>query len=275
MDRSPSLAELQRWTRWALTHPLGIDRALSRSPAAGLPDRFTEPAASAQGSLVGDDVSGRSARDRLAIHSGGYFSRLHETLGIEYPRLAAALGPETFRALVAAHLLRNPSSSASLADLGANLPATVADSGLGAPWCVDLARLERALGEVWLSDAAPVSALTPPPGGDWEQLRLDLSPALRLLRLDFDVADWEPGAPRPSPLMHSLVVWRAGGSTGVERLEPGPALLLQALADGRALGDACALAAASGVDAETVSGAFSEWAGRSWFSSATDLESLR
>jgi hypothetical protein len=268
MDRSPSLAELQRWTRWALTHPLGIDRALSQSPTPGLPDRFTEPRASAVDSLAGDDVSGRSARDRLAVHSGGYFSRLHGTLAIEYPRLAAALGEEAFRALVAAHLLRSPSSSPSLADLGADLPASLANSGLGAPWCVDLARLERALGEAWLSDTGPTSALTPPQGGDWEHLRLALSPALRLLRLDWDVVDWEPGAPPASPLAHSLVVWRAGGSTGVERLEPGPASLLHALAEGRALGDACEIAAASGVDAETVSGSFSEWASRGWFEPA-------
>jgi hypothetical protein len=140
---------------------------------------------------------------------------------------------------------------------------------------VDLARLERALGEVWLSDSGPTSALAPPPGSDWERLRLGLSPTLRLLRLEFDVADWEPGAPPAVPRVHSLVVWRAGGSTGLERLEPGPAILLHALADGRALGDACGIAAASGVDAETVSGAFSEWAGRGWFSSATDLEPPR
>jgi putative DNA-binding protein len=275
MDRSPSLAELQRWTRWTLTHPLGIDRALACGPAPGLADRFTEPPASAIASLAGDDVSGRSARDRLAIHSGGYFSRLHGTLAMEYPRLSAALGPETFRALVAAHLLRNPSSSPSLADLGADLSSTLADSGLGAPWCVDLARLERAFGEVWLSDTAPAAALPPPPGGDWERLRLGLSPALRLLRLDFDVADWEPGAPPAAPLVHSLVVWRAGGSTGLERLEPGPEILLHALADGRALGDACGIADASGVDAETVSRAFSEWASRGWVSGATELEPLR
>ncbi|HEY1906623.1 MAG TPA: DNA-binding domain-containing protein [Myxococcaceae bacterium] len=275
MDRSPSLAELQRWTRWALTHPLGIDRVLSRAPAPRLPERFSEPPASAVGALAGDDVGGRTARDRLAVHSGGYFSRLHGTLAVEYPRLAAALGAEPFRALVAAHLLRNPSSSPSLADLGADLPTALADTGLGAPWCVDLARLERALGEVWLSDARPTSALTPPPDCDWEHLRLALSPTLRLLRLDWDVGDWEPGAPPAVPLAHTLVVWRAGGSTGMERLGPGPASLLHALAEGRSLGQACEIASDSRVDAETVSGALSEWACRGWFSGAAGLEPVR
>jgi hypothetical protein len=273
MDRSPSLAELQRWTRWALTHPLGIDSALSRGPAPGLPVRFAEPPALAVDALAGDTVSGRTRRDRLAVHSGGYFSRLHGTLAIEYPRLAAALGPETFRALVAAHLLRHPSTSASLADLGADLPASLASSRLGAPWCVDLAHLERALAEVWLSDAGPTSAPTPSPGSNWEQVRLVLSPALRLLRLAWDVADWEPGDPPATPRVHTLVVWRAAGSTGVERLEPGPASLLHALAEGRPLGDACGAAAAVGVDVETVSSAFSEWTGRGWFTGAVELGS--
>jgi hypothetical protein len=124
---------------------------------------------------------------------------------------------------------------------------------------------------VWLSDAGTTSALILPTDGDWEQLRLALSPALRLLRLAWDVADWEPGTPPPAPRVHSLVVWRAGGSMGVERLDPGPASLLHALAEGRTLGEACGIADASGVDAETVSSAFSEWAGRGWLSGLAPL----
>ena len=272
MDRSPSLAELQRWTRWALTHPHGVDRALSGRPAPGLPDRFSEQPGSALGLLVGDEVPGRTARDRLAVYSGGYFGRLHGALAIEYPRLEAVLGAEAFRALVAAHLLRRPSRSASLADLGADLPATLRDSGLGEPWCVDLAEVERALAEVWLSDAGPFPIPSPPPGRDWEDVRLALSPALRLLRLAWDVADWEPGDPSAVPHEHSVAVWRAEGSTGVERLEAGPASVLQALAEGRTLGEACAVAAASGVDAGTIGPAFTEWAGRGWFSRAVVVD---
>lgn len=265
MHPSPSLAELQRWMRWVLTHPLGVDRALSGEPDPELPRRFIEPRASALGTIAGEGRGGRTRGDRLSVYASGYFSRLHGTLEIEYPRLAAALGPESFRALSAAHLLRQPSTSASLADLGAGLAATLEDSLLGEAWCVDLSLVERALAEVWLSDAGPFATLTPPPGRDWAEVRLEPSPALRLLQLAWDVDHWEPGDPAPAPLEHALVIWRADGSTGVERLAPGPASLLRALVRGLTLGEACGGAEAAGLDAETMTALFAEWAGNGWF----------
>jgi hypothetical protein len=252
--------------RRALTHPLGVDRALSDERAPDLPARFTElPARPLEDALAGDALAGRTARDRLSIHAGGYFSRLHGALEIEYPRLAAALGAGNFRALVAAHLLRHPSTSPSLADLGAGLAATLEDARLGEPWCVDLALLERALAEVWLADAGPFPALALPPGHDWAEVRLEPSPALRLLQLAWDVGAWEPGAPAPPPLEHALVAWRAAASTGVDRLGYGPASLLRALLQGRTLGDACAVAEAAGLDAEAMTSLFSQWTGHGWF----------
>ena len=265
MRPAPSLAELQRWMRWVLTHPLGVDRALAGERAPELPGRFTERPARALEAIVGEASAGRTRHDRLSVYAGGYFSRLHGALEIEYPRLAAALGTESFRALVAAHLLRHPSTSASLADLGTGLSATLEHARLGEPWCVDLAFLERAAAEVWLSDAGPSPVLALPPGSDWSEVRLEPSPALRLLHLRWDVAAWEPGGPAPAPLEHALVVWRVAGSTGVERLAPGPASLLEALIEGRSLGDACGVAEASGLDAATMTRLFSGWAGHGWF----------
>jgi len=86
--------------RWAVSHPLGIRSVLASVSSAGVPGRFTPPA-----------VSALAAIDRLAVYGGGYFSRLHGALDLECPRLAADLGQEEFRHLVAAHLLRHPSTS--------------------------------------------------------------------------------------------------------------------------------------------------------------------
>ena len=152
MQRSPSLAELQRWLRWALTHPLGVHRAAAGEHLPGLPARFIEPDARAL-SFIAGDLGGRDAAERLSVHGTGYFARLHGTLRLEYPRLAGALGEDEFRVLIAAHLLRAPSRGPSLADVGEDLVETLRlhPAGKERPWLVDLAALERALAEVWLS----------------------------------------------------------------------------------------------------------------------------
>src|SRR5262249_12014744 len=160
--------------------------------------------------------------DRLSVHATGYFSRLHEALHLEYPRLAEALGGDEFRTLVATHLLRSPSRSASLADLGEGLPGTVRShpAGRESPCLVDLAGRERARAEVWLSG---------PPGPDGWSIEGDedpgsisfaLSSTARLVSMGWDVTGWRPDDALPSPRSGSLVVWRLGASTQVEWLNP-------------------------------------------------------
>ena len=267
MSRSPSLAELQGWMRWALTHPLGVGRAAGGEQLPGLPRRFDPPAVSVLDAVIADAVPGRGALDRLSVYGSGYFSRLHGTLRLEYPRLEAALGDATFRALAAAHLLRRPSTSPSLADLGDELATTLRGSGLApdAPWTVDLARLERAAAEVWLSEATALTPLAPPPDGDWARARMVLSPAMRVLDLGWDVADWTPGQGPPCRGEHVRVVWRSEATTAVERLDGAAALLIRALARGTTLAEACAEAGEAGLPAEELTALFSAWAGWGWF----------
>lgn len=255
MSASPSLAELQRWMRWALTHPLGVGRAAAGESRAGLPDRFREPPARALPALAGDPTASRTVLDRLSVHGDGYLSRLHGTLQLEYPRLAAALGEGGFRALVAAHLLRSPPTSPSLADLGEGLAETLRaqPASARAPWLVDLAALERATAEVWLSDTV-----------DWAQVHLTLSSTTRLVPVDWDITDWPPEGPPPASAEGWLVVWRVGPSTGIEWIPLVPGQLLGQLARGVALGEACALAGTLGMGTEDVAAAFAHWRARGW-----------
>jgi hypothetical protein len=256
--------------RWALTHPLGVSRATAGERLADFPPRFEHAGTSALPWIAADTLDGRTALDRLAVYGNGYFARLHGILQLEYARLETALGAGAFRELVAAHLLRCPSTSPSLAHLGAGMATTLRQSGLaaGSPWMVDLARLERAAAEVWLSETGPFPPLAPPPGTGWDGACLELSPAVRVLDLGWDVAAWEPGAVPPAAREHLLVVWRAGSSTGVEALEAGPGLLLGALGDGSSLAEACGIAEFAGLSAESVGVLFSEWARRGWFARA-------
>lgn len=262
---SPSLAELQRWMRWALTHPLGVLGAVAGASSAGLPARFAEPAGAGLAVIAADAAPGRTAVDRLSVYGGGYFTRLHGALALEFPRLAAALGDDGFRALVAEHLLRTPSTSPSLADLGEDLAGTLRShpGAALAPWLVDLARLERAEAEVWLSDAEPAAPWTDA-AEDWSLVRLGLAPTARLVRVAWDVVDRDPVSAPPSARTGVVVVWRVEASIGVEWIDSAPGRLLEELARGLPLGDACAIAASLGLSAAEVTAAFARWSGRGW-----------
>lgn len=277
MHPSPSLAELQRWMRWALTHPLGVARATAGERLPGLPERFERPSTDALATIAGDARSGRTSEERLSVYGSGYFSRLHGTLQHEYPRLEAALGTAPFRELVATHLLEHPSSSPSLADLGEGLADTLGahPAGSEAPWLVDLASLERATAEVWLSDAGTAAGWTLSGTEDWEQVRLALTPATRLLRLGWDVAAWAPEHGPPARKPGWLVLWRVEASTGAEWMEDGPGRVLEALDRGAPLGEACELAGSIGLGAEDVTAAFAHWGARGWLTRARDGHSPR
>ena len=266
MFPSPSLAELQRWMRWTLTHPLGVRRAIAGERLVSLPGRFEPPEVNAVPAISSEASPGRTAEDRLSVYGSGYFSRLHGTLQLEFPRLEAALGEDGFRTLVAAHLLRTPSTSPSLADLGEGLADTLRALPVSGetPWLVDLATLERATAEVWLSGAPGVTGAALDAAEDWEQLRLALAPTARLLPLEWDVAGWEPAAGAPPGRQGRLVVWRVEASTGAEWLDPAPGALLEAVAAERPLGEVGELAAALEMSAAEVTAAFAHWSARGW-----------
>jgi Putative DNA-binding domain len=266
MSPSPSLADLQRWMRWALTHPLGVVGATGGERLVGLPERFEAPVSEALAAVASDSLPGRTAVDRLAVYGGGYFSRLHGTLQLEFPRLAAALGEAPFRALAASHLLRSPSSSPSLADLGEGLADTLRaePAGREVPWLVDLARVERAAAEIWLSSAEPAAEWTLAMGDDWEPVRLALVPTARLARLGWDVNDWAPEEGNPPRRDGWSVLWRVEASTAAEWIDHRPGAVLEALASGTPLGAACDLAASLGMSTDEVAQAFGHWTGRGW-----------
>ena len=266
MQSSPSLADLQRWMRWALTHPLGTHRATGGEQLPGLPQRFVEPDAPALPTIAGDPVPGRGAVERLSVYASGYFSRLHGTLELEYPRVAAALGTDEFRLLVAAHLLRAPSRSPSLADLGEDLAGTlrVHPAGKELPWLVDLAALERAIAEVWLSGQSRPGRWALEKDEDPGSISLALSPVVRLVSVSWDVTEWRPEVGLPSRRPGPLAVWRAEASTGVEWLEEAPGAVLASMGPGASVVELCERAGALGMSSDQVTRAFGHWAERGW-----------
>lgn len=102
------------------------------------------------------------------------------------------------------------------------------------------------------------------PDEEWERVRLALGPATRLLHLAWDVADWTPELGAPARRGGWLVLRRVAANTGAERVEDGPGAVLDTLARGATLGEACNLAGSLGMSADDLCAAFAHWRARGW-----------
>ena len=131
-----------------------------------------------------------SSFERLEIYNRQYWLRVTEVVSENYPALNALLGSKRFDALILAYLHENPSTSFTLRDLGAKLPAWLADHpqflGSRNDLAVDVARLEWAYIEAFDSlNRAPLSE------EEFACLRADcvlsLQPHLQLLELRYPV----------------------------------------------------------------------------------------
>lgn len=128
--------------------------------------------------------------ERLEIYNRQYWFRLITAVSEDYPTLNAVLGPKRFDALILAYLGEHPSTSWTLRDLGAKLPAfLVAHPEFGGRHhrlAVDVANLELAYVDAF--DGKQLSPLTEEEaqaiGAD---SRLCLQPHLRLLELAYPV----------------------------------------------------------------------------------------
>ena len=93
---APALAELQTRLRTWITDARGLARAA--------------PALDA------------SVRRRLDVYAEGYFARLRDVLAEDFPRSSRMLGPLDFSVLVARYLVRHPSRTPNVAEVGEWLP---------------------------------------------------------------------------------------------------------------------------------------------------------
>ncbi len=126
--------------------------------------------------------------ERLEIYNRQYWFRVIGAVSEDFPALNAVLGQERFDSLVLAYLRENPSTSFSLRNLGARLPAWLAAypelAGPQHALAVDVARLEWAYIEAF--DGASLSPL------GWQDFAglgkdsvLRLQPHLQLLDLQY------------------------------------------------------------------------------------------
>lgn len=140
------------------------------------------------------------ARDRLAVYRDAYRLRTAEALRADFPALLGCVGRDAFDALCAPYVARHPSTSHTLADLGAHLPDWL--RARRRPALAELAAFERALRTAFdAPDAAPMTRDTLAAlGPALVNYAPRLHPAVRTVRLRWN----------------TLAVWQAARQAGAD-----------------------------------------------------------
>ncbi len=165
-----------------IVHPAGVEKAV-RAPSATRHLRVAEARRAILPSRTMEPL------ERLAVYQGMFPLRMHDALAADYPGVAAFLGPERFFEFVLAYVAVHPSRSYTFAHLGTHVPEFLRRTRrfYPAPFLHDLARLERAITEVFEVDEEgaqhPVRPLRHV-AADWESRRFATPSTLRLLAFD-------------------------------------------------------------------------------------------
>ena len=261
-----ALVRLERWFQDELARPHERRARKPGVPAARhlSPSRTLAPA------------------ERLAIYSGGYFTRLLECMQSDFPAVQRVAGEARFRELVRAYLERHPSRHWSLNPLGRAFPGFLARRARRLPrgaLLAELARLEWTLQEVFESE--PDTALAPAALARvapecWPGRRLVPVRSLRLLEFEHRANAIATAVRRgtelpPCARLRTFVaVYRKDWTVWRMDLERAPFAVLAALCRGRTLAQALAAGARSfrGPRAELereVQRCFAEWTSEGFF----------
>jgi hypothetical protein len=178
-----NLLELQRRMSQDVMRPLTSEASMQAMVEQGVP----------MGEIAASYIKPNSlltSFERLEIYNRQYWFRVIAAVSEDFPALQVVLGQEKFDSLVLGYLRENPSTSFSLRNLGARLPAWLASypelAGPQHALAVDVARLEWAYIEAF--DGASLAPLS------WEDFAglgtdstLRLQPHLQLLDLQYPV----------------------------------------------------------------------------------------
>lgn len=256
------LRELQRVMAGALFRPLTQDermqgRWVDGTSMSTVVDEFIKP----NGQLT--------SFERLEIYNRQYWFRLLGSLQEDYPGLMAVLGERRFLRLARAYLVRYPSASFTLRNLGSRLESFLLeepqDGGPHPELALDMALFEWAQVVAFDGAARPVVDLDDLLGSDPARLRLGLQPYLSFLELNYPVDDFvlevkkgdssrsaasnAVGEPHrkarrrklalPAPAKTYVAVQRYDTALYYKRLEPEAYHMLIALREGAFLEAAC------------------------------------
>jgi hypothetical protein len=222
--------------------------------------------------LVRDDAR-LSAVERLDIYADMYFYRIRDCLKEDFGAVCAVVGEAAFHNLVTDYLLEHPSSHFSLRYVGQHLPAFVMTHALGEQWpyLADLAALEWSILEAFdAPDAEPITpaSLATIPAEGWAELRFELTPSLKLLRLEWPVHEVWAQTQRQEEVGDVCAaetfirVWRQNLRVFHRAIDPTQRAALDALNKGATFAQICELIAAAVGDAagaERAAGLLQDW----------------
>ena len=134
-----------------------------------------------------------TAFERLEIYNRQYWFRVLSSLYEDFPGLRAVLGARRFDAMAKAYLIRNPSRSFTLRNLGSRLVSWVKKNpkwaGDNQALALDILRLEWADIEAFDGKAEPALRQEDLRKGADAKLKLRLQPYISLLRFCYPVDD--------------------------------------------------------------------------------------
>jgi len=239
------LKELESLLYRLITAPSGVAEGLAaeRELVAGGLDAI----------VLGDERL--SAEARVDIYANMYFYRILDVLKEDFPATLAVLGADNFHNLTTGYLLEHPPVEPSISHCGRYLASYLRDHPMreGAPFIADLAKLERAVVEVFQrADAAALEpdslrAIAP---ADWPAMKFKLNSSAQMLALDWRVSEllraveeerpWKPaeqGAVK-------VLVWRRDARVFYRDLEKAEADALDAISRGATFAEICDVVAA-------------------------------
>ncbi len=242
------LSRLQRWLHAVIEQPGAVDEAVEAPEAR----EQLDPGEIERVILPSKTLT---SVERVGVYQGMYLLRMVEALENDYPALAHFLGPDAFADLVTRYVAAHPSRSYTLNRLGSALPEFIRTTrGIRKKaFAADLARLERAVTEVFDADRSPAW-----PAGEIERLPQEAWPgavfvpiaALRVLAFSYPVNAYlqsvkdehhdHPDIGRKSTF---VVVWRKNYEVWRLNLNKDAYEFLRALANGRPFGKAVAATA--------------------------------
>ncbi|HSE73381.1 MAG TPA: DNA-binding domain-containing protein [Dongiaceae bacterium] len=206
-----------------------------------------------------DRVRGNAREDAatmFGIYRNAYWSRLAESLGVDFPGLRALMGGQAFDRMARAYMAKHPSRHPSIRWAGCNLAGFMAVEPpyRDDPWYADMARFDWALAFAFDAPDATAAALADLAGVPpefWGSVRLRFHPTLDSFRVSTPVDEARPrllespGAAldRAARCERALMVWRIGHDVKFRAADLLEHEALQAMQGGATFGDMCELAA--------------------------------
>jgi hypothetical protein len=238
------LKELQSLLYRLITAPSGVAEGLAAERGLG--------ADGLDAIVLGDERL--SAAARVDIYANMYFYRILDALKEDFPATRAVLGDDNFHNVVTGYLIEHPPTEPSLFYCGRYLADYLGDHPIreGTPFVADLARLERAIVEVFQGpnaqtlDPDALRAIAP---ADWPAMKLRVQPSAQVLALDWRVSEIVRAVEEGrawAPAMRGaikVIVWRQNSHVQHRELETIEADALEAVARGESFAEVCEVVA--------------------------------